>query len=81
MAHIAAVTGATVAVSAAAAAQAFVNGYLVLRPEEFLKLIREFDGKAVVLVVKEEGILKKRKVYIYAGSFGGLTALTKSYIH
>lgn len=74
-------TAAVTAAGAAAAtsAHAFVHGYLILKPSEFVRLISRSDGKvAVVLVTEREGILHKRITYVYISKYGEITVLTKS---
>ena len=57
----------------------FVYGFLIMKPAEFLKIINRLGRDAVVvLAVKNEGVVRKRKTYIYAAKYGGFTVLTRS---
>ncbi len=80
MVYIMSAAAAAAAGSAAAAsAHAFVNGYLILKPNEFIRLISRSEGKiVVVLVVERVGILNKKDTYVYVSKYGDMTVLTKS---
>ncbi len=62
-----------------ASASALVYGFLIVKPMEFLKIVNRLGKDAVVvLVVKDLGVVHKRKNYIYATKYGGFTVLTRS---
>ena len=75
------VTGSYIAATSAAAAHAaaLAHSFLILKPEEFIKLVNRLGrNSVVVLVVKKTGIVNRREVYIYAARYGGFTVLTRT---
>ena len=68
--------GATAA--AVASAESLVHGYLIMKPQDFLKLLNKQENTVVILVVKQAGVLHKKVTYIYAAKYGGFTILTKT---
>ena len=70
------VAGATAA--AVASSEALVHGYLIMKPQEFIKLLSKEENTVVILVVKQAGVLHKKVTYTYAATYGGFTILTKT---
>ncbi len=75
----AAVAAAGTAASSAQAT-ALIYAYLVMTPQQFVNAVNQAGRKPVIVVEveKDEGIINKRKAYIYALSLGGLMAVTKT---
>ena len=72
-------TSTVVTAGAYASASSLVYGFLIMKPMEFLKIINRLGKDAVVvLVVKNVGVVHKRKTYIYATKYGEFTVLTRS---
>lgn len=71
--------GAAGGAAAAVHAESFSNGYLILKPAEFLKLVSKSGRNAVVVVIKErEGVINRKDVYAYVSKYGELTIMTRS---
>lgn len=74
-----AATSTAVTAGACASAGALVYGFLIMKPMEFLKIVNKLEkNTVVVLVVRNVGVVHKRKTYIYATKYGGFTVLTRS---
>ena len=72
-------TSTAITAGAYASAGALVYGFLITKPMEFLKIVNRLEKDAVVvLVIKNVGVVYKRKTYIYATKYGGFTVLTRS---
>jgi len=69
---------AAAAGAAAAHATSVIGPIIVVRPEEFLKLLPLEDKPLLVEVMERRGVLRRRNVYVYLTSIKGLTFMTRS---
>lgn len=70
-------TGA--ATTATAAAQAFAYGYIIVKPDEFIKLLNKSEKKVVVLLcIDKKGVFKRSENYVYITKYGDFIVMTKS---
>lgn len=66
-------------VAAAVAAQAFAYGYIIVKPDEFIKLLNKSEKKVVVLLyIGRKGVFNKSENYVYITKYGDFIVMTKS---
>ena len=67
-------------VAASGSGAVIVYSFLIMEPNEYLRLLSSSDkkDKIVVVVEKNEGVVHKEKYYTYITTYGGFTVITRT---